>query len=368
MTGISKKTVRKRKPRPREKKTEKDKELSRPTKWIGIPQCIDGYEGFVYLVTNKLTGRMYVGRKYFTSKTRVKVKGSLRKKRKTSESNWRHYKTSCQELKDDISNLGLDSFEFRILHLCRTRAETNYLEVKEQFARDVLNSKLSSGEDAYYNGNIMSRYFKPKDSGPEYDKKCESISKSLKEGYKNGSIVHGMKGKEHPNKGKKLPQCGHNKQKGKVWYTDGKNNLSIGPGEFIPAGYLRGLTKKSIPLEKRTTYIEWERNRPVCRSCGGPLPYEKRKSDTCSQECAFSLISSLATGRAVGKNNPSFKHYYRTPYGVFETAKQAAEEEGCSDATIRNRCMSADKFSPKHGKTWREMGYWTQDTEEWLDE
>ncbi len=43
--------------------------------------------GFVYLITDKVTGKMYVGRKYFWSMR--KKKGAL--KRKREESDWKVY-------------------------------------------------------------------------------------------------------------------------------------------------------------------------------------------------------------------------------------------------------------------------------------
>ena len=37
----------------------------------------EGFFGFVYLITNTLNGKKYVGRKYFGTSRRVKVKGPL---------------------------------------------------------------------------------------------------------------------------------------------------------------------------------------------------------------------------------------------------------------------------------------------------
>jgi len=131
-----------------------------PTNWIGLPDNfnVKEWEGFVYLVRNTLTGQGYIGRKYFWAKTRQKVKGRTRRKRIVKESDWRFYKSSSEELKRDISRLGLGVFEFHVLSLHRTRGETNYCEVKEQFVRDVLYSKLPSGEYEYLNNCILSRY------------------------------------------------------------------------------------------------------------------------------------------------------------------------------------------------------------------
>jgi hypothetical protein len=134
------------------------------TDWMNIPESFspEAYEGFVYLVVNTITKQQYVGRKYFWSKTKVKVKGSTRRKLKVKESDWRYYKSSSDELKADIETFGLAAFEFSILSLHETRAETNYTEVKEQFVRDVLYAVLPSGEYAYLNKCILNRYYRKK--------------------------------------------------------------------------------------------------------------------------------------------------------------------------------------------------------------
>jgi hypothetical protein len=150
----------KAKRKPREKKVDPAKPLLMPTPWEGLPGDLDGIEGFVYLIRHKRTGKAYIGRKYLKSNTRVKVAGKKRKTRKVSESDWRHYKSSCAELKQAIQQEGLDQFEFKALHLCKTRRETNFREVEEQFKRNVLSAKLPDGDWAYYNANILSRYFR----------------------------------------------------------------------------------------------------------------------------------------------------------------------------------------------------------------
>ena len=134
------------------------------TDWKGLPKDFspEDFEGFVYLIVNTLTDQKYIGKKYFWSVTKKKVKGQKRRKIEKKESDWRFYKSSCDELKQDIDKLGLKYFEFYILTLHKTRAETNYQEVKEQFIRDVLYSKINK-EYEYYNSNILNRYFRKKE-------------------------------------------------------------------------------------------------------------------------------------------------------------------------------------------------------------
>ena len=56
--------------------------------------------GFVYRITNLSTGKQYIGRKYFWQKR--KPKGG--KRRVTSESDWKRYFGSSEELKRDIKD------------------------------------------------------------------------------------------------------------------------------------------------------------------------------------------------------------------------------------------------------------------------
>ena len=112
----------------------------------------DGVVGFVYLITNTTTGRMYVGKKLAKFKrSRPPLKGRKNKRRHTVESDWQDYYGSSDLLIEDVNKLGKEKFKREILYFCRSKGECNYLEAKEQFARGVLES------DDYYNGHIRVR-------------------------------------------------------------------------------------------------------------------------------------------------------------------------------------------------------------------
>lgn len=134
------------------------------TPWEGIPPDFDpeAWEGFIYLIINKVNNRKYIGRKYLWSTRKTKVRGSKRKKRLTKISDWTTYISSSDELKHDIAQLGITRFQFIILSFYKTKGQTNYAEVKEQFIRDVLYSKLPNGEFEYYNSCILNRYYRRK--------------------------------------------------------------------------------------------------------------------------------------------------------------------------------------------------------------
>jgi len=114
--------------------------------------------GFVYLITNKLTGRKYIGKKLAKfSKTTykiVKLKNGNKKRKKIKskiDSDWQLYYGSNDQLNKDILAQGADSFTREILFYCKSKAECSYIEAREQFNHRVLES------DDYYNGQIVCR-------------------------------------------------------------------------------------------------------------------------------------------------------------------------------------------------------------------
>jgi hypothetical protein len=114
--------------------------------------------GFVYLITNNLTGRKYIGKKLAkfsktTYKTVTQKNGTKKKKKIRSkiDSDWREYYGSSPELTSDIEKLGTENFTREILYYCDSKSECSYIEAREQFSRMVLET------DDYYNGHIRVR-------------------------------------------------------------------------------------------------------------------------------------------------------------------------------------------------------------------
>ena len=117
---------------------------------------IDSFVGFVYRITNLQTGKQYIGRKYFYQSR--KPRGG--KRRVTSESAWKKYYGSSDELKADRKLLGNELFKREIISLHTTKGRTNYAETRELFINDVLTEALEDGTPAYYNSNILGRYYR----------------------------------------------------------------------------------------------------------------------------------------------------------------------------------------------------------------
>ena len=117
---------------------------------------IQDYFGFVYLIHCIPTGRKYIGRKYFWSYRTPR--GKSRKVK--SESDWKKYYGSCPELKVDVNLWGKASFDRTILSLHKTKGKCNYEETRQLFLNGVLTESLDNGTPAYYNSNVLGRYYR----------------------------------------------------------------------------------------------------------------------------------------------------------------------------------------------------------------
>ena len=123
-----------------------------------VTEIPEEYIGFVYLITNTISGKMYIGKKLSkfakTTYKVVKLKNGTKKRKKIKgkvESDWQNYYGSNDTLKADVIKLGPENFQREILYYCKTKAECSYIEAREQFSRRVLES------DDYYNGQISVR-------------------------------------------------------------------------------------------------------------------------------------------------------------------------------------------------------------------
>ena len=125
-----------------------------------IEEIPEGVVGFVYKITNKSTGKMYVGRKNVKRRVKTKVKtknknakNATKSKVAIKSSDWASYIGSNKTLITEITSYGKDEFTFEILGFLFTQGQLNYVEENIQH---FLNVTLSEN---YYNDSIGSRRY-----------------------------------------------------------------------------------------------------------------------------------------------------------------------------------------------------------------
>jgi hypothetical protein len=123
-----------------------------------------GMEGFVYMITNLTNNKKYIGKKHFWTRQKDRKTG----RRKTKESDWKNYFGSCDELIEDVKNLGEDKFLRQILYICPHKKSMSFYETMEQFKRDVIL------KEDYYNTNVEGKFF-----SSEVEKIYNIVEKSL---------------------------------------------------------------------------------------------------------------------------------------------------------------------------------------------
>lgn len=130
----------------------------------------EGIYGFIYEITHIPTGKKYIGKKvlYFERNKKLgkkelevlkeerKAKGIggrvPLKKKVVSESDWKTYYGSNQEIKDLIKEGKYSEFSREILTLVTSKKLLTYYECKELFIKEVLENQN------YYNGDILGKF------------------------------------------------------------------------------------------------------------------------------------------------------------------------------------------------------------------
>ena len=102
--------------------------------WIGIPENIEDWLGFVYLVTAP-SGKKYVGKKLFWSSTKKKpLKGNKNNRLGKKESDWKKYFGSSNELKKELAETKGVGWTREIIHLWKGKCWGAFAEMKVQLA------------------------------------------------------------------------------------------------------------------------------------------------------------------------------------------------------------------------------------------
>jgi Putative endonuclease segE, GIY-YIG domain/NUMOD3 motif len=132
--------------------------------------------GFVYCISNLSTGQKYIGKKQFWSYLTKKVKGRKNRVHYQKESDWKKYWSSCAELKEDVQQIGAANFVREIVEIYKSKGELTYGEIEHQIKLNVLKATLPSGRQAYYNRNIMNRWFVPPTTVSEETRQRQSAA------------------------------------------------------------------------------------------------------------------------------------------------------------------------------------------------
>ena len=106
--------------------------------------------GFVYIITNKLNGKSYIGcKQYLIGKSKRK-------------SRWQSYIGSSSYLKEDIKKIGKKNFIFEVIDEFKNKRSLKYYELYYQIKYNVLTSVIEgSNTPAYYNGYVGGKFYRP---------------------------------------------------------------------------------------------------------------------------------------------------------------------------------------------------------------
>jgi hypothetical protein len=132
--------------------------------WVALADRPPGAMGFVYYISNNATGRHYIGKKNLISYTTLPpLPGKKRRLKAYKESDWKTYRSSCADLRKDITRYGEECFSFIIYEWCFSRSQMTYRETQDHWAYEVLARDVNEdGERVWYNAHIGAvKFLKP---------------------------------------------------------------------------------------------------------------------------------------------------------------------------------------------------------------
>lgn len=105
----------------------------------GVSEIPIDYIGFVYIITNKITNKKYIGKKLLKNKKKRKpLKGRINSRRYLVDSDWKVYTGSSPLLNEDIIKNGKEQFDFEILSFQPSKLLLAYHETKTIIDRNAI--------------------------------------------------------------------------------------------------------------------------------------------------------------------------------------------------------------------------------------
>lgn len=214
--------------------------------------------GYIYKITNKQDGKIYIGK----SKTTVQGRwqGHLRDCAKYIQQN-----KNSSKLYNAMKKYGIDSFEIEQIDQCPYEE----LDDRERYWISKLDSRnptvgynICKGGECGPGGPRFANHRHSEETKQQMSlsRRGENNSnygnhrvmpEEEKQKHANPGESNGMYGKKHSEESKELNRQAH---LGLIWMTDGKSNVHIHPEAewmYKSAGYCRGMTKnkKNITIK-----------------------------------------------------------------------------------------------------------------------
>lgn len=270
--------------------------------------------GFVYLTTNLVNGKVYVGQRHFL---------------KNKKANAEYLGSGGIHFQNAIKKYGRENFKRKILRLCFTSEELNYWEKYYSIKYNPnLDPKIGYNK---FHGSVSDG------DNPSFNKEvCERKSKVLKEYYKTHT---------HHAKGTKISD----EHKYAISEHNRKREITDEMRENI-SNALKRFYQTERGAEVRKHFSEIKKGKPLLKSRGRKMSEEQRAA-----------ISKRMTGRKIseeqrlnqsirfsGENNPNYGHKWT------DEMKKAASDRNkgvsLSEETKRKigEALKGKKLSEEH--------------------
>ena len=135
--------------------------------WLSLrPMQQDEYVGFVYIIVNEITEKLYVGYKQYKGlgKKTVKRNGkTIPNPRYKKYSDWKNYYGSSKKLQDDIKKYNKENFTRIMISEWTTKRDLKNAEANLQHKLDVLTQEHPkiNGEYLFYN-EFIDKCYRPR--------------------------------------------------------------------------------------------------------------------------------------------------------------------------------------------------------------